>query len=256
MVREDRWRRCAAVPGGLMLCMLALWPLGGVAQVQPLAAMALTGQGGIEPPWREAGLPSQRLPATRFTVEQRDGRITVRIEARGAYGNLVHPLGGAAGVLSWQWQVERFAEGADLRTREADDTSIKVCALFDMPLEHVPFVERQLLRLARARTDAPLPAATLCYVRDPGQRTGTWLDNAYSRRVRYLVLRGTGDETGAWQAESRDLAADFRQAFGAESPEVPPLLAIAVGADTDNTGSHAVSRVAGLRHGTGAGARP
>lgn len=256
MVRDDTWGRCGAVLGGLMLCMSALWPAAGAAQVQPLAALARTGQDGFEPPWREAGLPSQRLPATRFTVEQRDGRTAVRIEARGAYGNLVHPLGGAAGVLSWQWQVERFVDGADLRTREADDTSVKVCALFDMPIERVPFLERQLLRLARARTAEPLPAATLCYVRDPAQHTGTWLDNAYSRRVRYLVLRGAGDEPGLWQAESRDLAADFAQAFGGESTEVPPLLAIAFGADTDNTGGHAVSRVAGLRHAPATGARP
>ncbi len=243
--------------GALIMVVAGLGSVASQAQVRPLAGFAATVQGAIEPPWRPAGLPSQRLPATRFSVERHDGRTAVRIEARGAYGNLVHPLGGAAGVLSWQWQVERFADAADLRTREADDTSVKVCALFDMPLDRVPFVERQLLRLARARTDQPLPAATLCYVRDPVQPTGTWLDNAYSRRVRYLVLRGAGDEPpGAWQSESRDLAADFLQAFGVESAEVPPLQAIAIGADTDNTGGHAVSRVAGLRHLAGTGARP
>ena len=36
-------------------------------------------------------------------------------------------------------------------------------------------------------------------------------------------------------------------AFGDEAPQVPPLVAIVIGADTDNTGSHSIGHVDALR---------
>ena len=50
-------------------------------------------------------------------------------------------------------------------------------------------------------------------------------------------------------ADARDVAADFRRAFGDESAEVPPLLAIAVAGDADNSGAQSVAYLAGLSSG-------
>ena len=49
-----------------------------------------------------------------------------------------------------------------------------------------------------------------------------------------------------WRDERRDIAADFRQLFGDESPEVPEILAIALGADADNTRGRSLAHVADL----------
>jgi len=43
-----------------------------------------------------------------------------------------------------------------------------------------------------------------------------------------------------------NLGRDFLRAFGHETTVVPPLLALAVGADTDNTGSHSLAYVGDL----------
>ena len=48
-------------------------------------------------------------------------------------------------------------------------------------------------------------------------------------------------------AVERNLASDFMAAFGHETAVLPPLLALAVGADTDNTGSASLSYVGDLR---------
>ena len=205
-----------------------------------------SGQAGRVPPapWTYAGLPNQRLPATRFAIEIVDGRPALRVETAGSYGNLIHRLGGAkAGELSWRWRVDRPLPSADLRTRQGDDVALKVCALFDMPRERVPFVERQLLRLAEARTREPLPNATLCYVWDPSWPAGSLVPNAYSRRVRYLTLGSAGP---GWEVVRRNLSEDFRHAFGDESAAVPALRAVAVGADADNTGGNSLGFVADL----------
>ncbi|MFG5409411.1 DUF3047 domain-containing protein [Piscinibacter sakaiensis] len=207
----------------------------------------MAGAPGAAPdaPWTFAGLPRQTIPATRFTIEHQDGQPTLRIQAAGSYGNLLHPLADvAAGQLSWRWRVDQPLAAPDLRTRAGDDVALKVCALFGMPLAAVPFLERQLLRLAEARTGQTLPTATLCYAWDPSWPPDTVLPNAYTRRVRTITLGGT---PGTWSRVRRDLAADFVRAFGDETRTVPPLRAIGVGADADNTGGTSLGYLADLQ---------
>lgn len=222
-------------------------------QAQPLATLAPPTGGSTTAwppaPWVAGLLPAQTLPTTRFEPVVVDGQPAVRIEAAGSYGNLLHPLARSAspGLLRWRWRLDEPNPAADLRRREGDDTNLKVCLLFDLPIGQVPFVERQLLRIARSRSGEPLPAATLCYVWDPRLAVGTRLDNPYSRRVRYLVLRGPEQPLRRWASEQRDVAADFRAAFGDESPDaLPPLQAVAVGADNDNTGGRSLAYLADL----------
>jgi len=206
----------------------------------------LSGPPGAQPPapWAFVGLPGQTLPVTRFVLERLDTGLALRVQAAASYGNLVHELKGLpAGWLSWRWRVDQPLASADLRTRQGDDVALKVCALFDLPRDRVPFVERQLLRLAESRTGQPLPNATLCYVWDPSWPAGSIVPNAYSARVRYLTLGAAGK---GWQTVRRDLAADFLRAFGEESATVPTLQAIAVGADADNTGGSSLGFVTDL----------
>ena len=219
--------------------------LAPCAAAAPIVA-PLAGPPGSLPqaPWVFAGLPSQALPVTRFVLEPVGGGMVLRVQTAASYGNLVHALKDVpAGWLSWRWRVDKPLSFADLRTREGDDVALKVCALFDMPRAAVPFVERQLLRLAETRTGASLPTATVCYAWDPSWKEGTVVPNAYSRRVRYITL---GTTTGSWQVVRRDLAADFVRAFGDETTSVPRLLAIALGADADDTRGESLGFIADL----------
>jgi Protein of unknown function (DUF3047) len=196
-------------------------------------------------PWHVVGLPQQAKPLTRFSVTELDAKRVLTVEADQAYGNLVHPLKDVrAGTLAWRWRVDQPAAGADLKRKGGDDVALKVCAFFDMPISQVPFVERQLLRIASSRAGEKLPTATLCYAWDATLPQGTLLHNAFTHRVRYLVTHGTPKQ---WTDETHDLAADFRRAFGEEAQEVPPLAAIVIGADTDNTGSHSIGHIDALR---------
>ncbi len=208
------------------------------------------GSGSLPPaPWQLRGLPQQKEPFTRFSRVDLDGQSVLRVQAEASYGYLVHALPPLAPArwLSWRWRVDQGNAQADLRTRDGDDAALKVCVMFDLPLDAVPFGERQLLRLARSRSAEPLPSATLCYVWDSRLPPGTVLDNAYSRRVRWMVLHGAGSPTSTWQSERRDVHADFLRAFGDESRSVPSILAIAVGADADNTRARSVAYLAALR---------
>jgi Protein of unknown function (DUF3047) len=228
---------------------------GGVVCVVSAAAAPATlsplvdAAGQIGAPWRVVGLPAQKPPVTAYSAVRLGERAALRIEAQGSYGNLVHalPAGSVLQGLRWAWRLEQPNPAANLRTKAGDDNPVKVCLSFELPLAQVPFVERQLLRLARAKTGEPLPAATLCYVWDAREPVGTLLPNAYTGRVRLIVLRNGGDVPGTWVEERRDVAADFRRAFGAESAEIPPLSAVIVSGDADNTGASTLAFVADLR---------
>jgi hypothetical protein len=177
-------------------------------------------------------------------LERQDGRAVLRIQAAASYGNLLHPLVDVpAGRLSWRWRVDQPLSSADLRSRQGEDVTLKVCALFDMPQAAVPFVERQLLRLAESRTGQSLPTATLCYAWDPSWPSGSVVASAYSRRTRYITL---GTMPRSWQDVRRDLASDFVRAFGDETTTVPRVRAVAVGADADSTGGESLGYITDL----------
>lgn len=239
-------RRRALLAALALLAVLAL-PMHARAGDATLAPFSAAGPGAPPPPWRFAGLPRQRAAATRFELEELDGRRVLAVRTEASYGTLVHPLAAAPpGTLTWRWRVDRLIESADITTRAGDDGAVKVCALFDLPLARVPFLERQMLRLARRASGEALPTATLCYLWDNRLPVGTVIANAYTRRVRFIVLESGPARLGRWMSETRPLAADFRRAFGEESEAVPALTAILVGADGDNTGGSALAYVSDI----------
>jgi Protein of unknown function (DUF3047) len=229
--------------------LLVLLAGAGSADAQGLLA-PLEGPGTMPPPpWREVLLPKQTLPKTRFELVDIDGTRALRIESPASYGTLVHALDApraAVPVLSWRWRLDRAVAGADLRQKAGDDAAVKVCVMFDHALDRVPFVERQQLRLARLLSGEPLPAATLCYAWDRLLPAGSVLPNAYTGRMRWMVLQGQGSPLGEWRSEQRDLRTDFLKAFGDEATELPRISAVLVGADADNSGGHGLAHVAGL----------
>jgi Protein of unknown function (DUF3047) len=200
-------------------------------------------------PWHVAGLPMQKKPFTRFDMVELDGKRVLRIEAERSYGNLVHalPSGEEGRFLSWRWRVDLPAERSNLRTRAGDDSAVEVCVMFDLPLQDVPFVDRQLLRLARSRSTEPLPTATLCYVWDAHFPVGTVMDNAYTRRIRLIILRGADMAPKTWRIERRDVHADFLRLFGDEATEVPDIVGVGIAGDSDNTQGHSLAYVVDLR---------
>lgn len=237
-------------PGAACLAAAGLWlAMPAAAQWSPLVVPGA--EPALSAAWRRVGLPDQKPPLTVYAAERVQGRDAVRIEAERSYGNLVHEIAGGAPprTLQWSWRMERPNAKADLRTKAGDDVAARVCLSFDLPMERVPFVERQLLRLARARSGQALPAATLCWVWDRALPVGTVVENAYSRRVRMIVARNGAHPAGVWLDESHDVPAAWRAAFGDEAEAPPPLLAVIVAGDADNTGEQTRAHLADLRAG-------
>lgn len=228
-------------------------PAQSLAQEAPAATSATTlhafssaAEGAPPAPWRVVGLPGNtKKPLTQFDIIQLGADKVLRVRADRSYANLTHALAPKTSghVLHWRWRLDQPIAGADLRTKGGDDTPIKVCALFDLPLDKLGFIDRNLLRLARSASGEYLPGATLCYIWDQKLAAGTELPNAFTKRMRYRVLNSANSPLQQWVSHSRDLNADFLHSFGNESSTVPPLLAIVVGADADNTGETSLAYV-------------
>lgn len=225
------------------------------AQTAPLAPL-VPAQGVASSVWRFVGFPKAKadLPATRFELTEVQGERALKVSTQASYGTWVHELPKiTAGRLQWRWRLDQPLSGGkgvpDILTKAGDDAAIKVCVMFDHPLERVPFIERTKLRIARSLSGEDLPAATLCYVWDSVHAAGLQGANPYTQRVRFITLQGKGANLGQWQTETRDVAADFAQLFADESPvgaPLPKVRAVLIGADADNTGSQSVGWVKAL----------
>lgn len=227
-----------------MVLPLLLW--AGACAAAELAPVA----GAVAqplPPWHFAGLPFRDKTQTHFEVVELDGVRVLRIESDRGFGNLVHPMaaGTRATGLAWRARVDQPIIGANLRERGGEDVALRVCASFALPMARIPFFERQFLRLAQAHSDEHLPTALLCYVTDAALPAGSLVVSPYTRRMRSIVVAHT--PPGRWVEEKHILGADFLRAFGDESMDVPPLVAIVVGADADSTHSHSVAYLDALR---------
>ncbi len=233
------------------LLWLLLWcALNTTAAMAQTLSPLVPVDGSAASAWRFVGLPKSKadIPPTRFELATLQGERALKVSTRASYGTWVHDLPSVnPGRLQWRWRLDQALTGGktkpDLFTKAGDDAALKVCVLFDHPLERVPFAERTLLRMARRISGEDLPAATLCYVWDSVYPAGTQGANPYTQRVRFINVQGKGAPLGQWQSESRDVAADFAQLFAYELPQgaaVPLVRAVLIGADSDNTGAESV----------------
>jgi hypothetical protein len=186
--------------------------------------------------WTPLSLP--KVPAPEVALVADGGDTVLRSRAKAAAGTVAHALAhdvAARPMLRWRWKVDRVVEKADLATKAGDDFAARVYVFFDVPAESLPLGARLGIFLARNVYGATVPTAALCYVWDNRHAPGTTRWNPYTDRVRTVVLRSGA--AGGWAPESRDLEADFREAFGAGwKGSVPRVTGIAIGNDTDQTG--------------------
>ena len=72
----------------------------------------------------------------------------------------------------------------------------------------------------------------------------TVIASTHTRQVKMLVVASGAAGLGQWQSVRRNVAADYRRAYGAEPGAV---LSVSVMSDTDNTGEKAVGEYADIR---------
>lgn len=218
----------------LLLCSMVAWS----GQVPPAISSLSPGQ-ALPKQFRVVTLP--KIAKNSFSLVVDEGRTVLRVDSDNSAGSLDIPLtapaADAAGasnkaLLEWRWKVSRLLDKADMEDKLEDDHSARVYVFFDVPLASLSFADRSKIKIARMVAGIDVPTAALCYVWDNKHRVGFKAWSPYTQRLRKIVLQSGPGHLGEWMSESRDVYADFREAFGFDAPAVT---SIAIGNDSDNT---------------------
>ncbi len=190
--------------------------------------------------WKPLGVSGAKI-LTQYTLVDDGGVTVLRADAKASASGVMRAMRvdpAVTPMLKWRWKVTNILQTSDMRTKEGDDYPARVYVMFDYPLEKLPFAERTKIRLARAMHDPHIPTATLCYVWDGKAPAGAMVESSYTSRVRMVVVESGAERVNRWLDVQRNVAADFKAAFGEEAP---PVTAIAIATDTDNTGESATA---------------
>jgi len=160
------------------------------------------------------------------------------------YATRVKPVTSTSVILSWEWKTDALIPGADNRDKSREDAPLRVLVAFDGDLATLPEAERQRFNLARKLSGRKLPYALLMYIWTDFVPVGSVIPSVHTSQVKMLAVASGRGGLRAWQPVQRDLADDYRRAYGSDPG---PVIGIAVMTDTDNTGARAVGEYAGIR---------
>jgi hypothetical protein len=227
--RADAARpRLAARLSLAMLVVLALAACSSIPEghddVQPDSSGAL---------WRPFEFPFKR--ATRYAPVSLDGRRVIQADADNAvslYRREVRVEPAELGRLSFSWMVPEPIPGADLTRQDAEDAPVRVVLGFDGDTGKLAGKDRLLFDLIEGIVGEPPPYATLMYVWDNRAAVGSVIVAARTGRIRKIVVDSGPTKASVWRFHERDIARDFKEAFG-EEPGA--LISIGLMTDSDNT---------------------
>jgi hypothetical protein len=206
----------------LLLCAVAL--LAGCAST---VAPPPSGEG-----WQPLALPGKA--STRYSWTEKDGRPALEAASERSasiWRKRLEPALAHVGEVSFSWWAQGLIPDASVADIDREDAVARVIFGFGGDVDKLPLRTRMKFELAQALTGEVPPYATLMYVWDSKLPIGTVVVNPRSDRIRKIVVDSGPGQLHRWRDHKRDLAADFRLAFG-EAPG--PLVSMAVMTDSDN----------------------
>ncbi|MFN9746518.1 MAG: DUF3047 domain-containing protein [Betaproteobacteria bacterium] len=202
-----------------------------------LAACASVPPAATDDRWHPVPLPGKA--ATRYEPAHKDGRpavLAVSDRSASLWRRHVEPSQATPGEVSFSWWAQSLLEQASVADVDREDATARVVFGFGGDQTRLSARTRMSFDLAEALTGERPPYATLMYVWDATAPVGSVIVNPRSDRIRKIVVDSGPEGLRRWRDHRRDLAADFRLAFGEEPG---PLRSVALMTDSDNTRSRA-----------------
>ena len=189
--------------------------------------------------WHPVALPGKE--ATRYEWVTKDGRPAIEAHSQRSasmWRKRLNRTPQEVGSVQFSWWVQDLVAQGNVAVASREDAPARVLFAFHGDSQTLPARTRALFDLAEALTGERPPYATLMYVWDATAPVGTVIVNPRSDRIRKIVVDSGPQELRRWREHRRDLAADFKLAFGEAHG---PLTAVAIMTDSDNTSSSARS---------------
>lgn len=179
---------------------------------------------------------------TSYTLVSQPHETTVlRADSRASASGLIKKVNLPAHAypwITWRWKVGNILEKGDVSKKSGDDYAARLYITFAKDPDDLSFFERTKLAAIKLFYGEAPPAAALAYVWGNRSAVGSMHPNPYTHRVQMIVVESGPAHVNQWRSVRRNIVEDFRLAFGTDPP---PITAIAVMTDTDNTGEAATA---------------
>jgi hypothetical protein len=196
--------------------------------------------GGLPPGWRP--LTFQKVPRHTHYELVRDGeQVVVRARAEAAASGLIRDIHidpREYPAIQWRWKVANLIERADITRKDGDDYPARIYVIFRNDKDRLSLWEQVRIFFYRLLHGEEPPSGAINYVWDGRSPQGAIAPNAYTARVRMIVVENGATNLNRWMTVERNLLNDYRATFG---DEAPPIVGVAIMTDTDNTGESATA---------------
>lgn len=224
-----------AVALGVLLC--AASAAAQTMEAAPLVTPFSSAKPGTALPrgWETLRLGPKKETEFKFVEEPGSG-IVLNAKADAAASGMNHPVKfdiRASPTIQFRWKVANLIEGADNSVAAKEDSPVRIVLGFDGDKSKLTFSEKTSSFVAKTATGRELPYAQLVYVWSNRAPVGTVIPNPHTRRVQMVVAVSGPSQVGKWVTVTRNVAEDFKKAFG-EEPGI--MTDVGILTDTDNTG--------------------
>lgn len=216
------------MPKAIFIChLLLLFLVSGATAATRLIDDFHNGAG---PGWEKKSFKGE----TRYSPAKEDAIPCLRAEANASASGLFYKItydAAAEPILTWSWKVDNLVAKSNAHTKAGDDYPARIYVVFPSLF----FWNTKALNYVWA-TDLP---------------EGTAIANSFTSNAIMVAVENGPAHLGQWRTYRRNIYQDFQKYFGTEPP---PVGAIAIMTDTDNTGERASAcygaiRVEGLAQG-------
>ncbi len=180
--------------------------------------------GGLPEGWKQQNKPG--TPPAVFSLEEEGGEYFLHMEADSASGSLLTTVKGVdiskTPILRWRWRVDTFPDGGDGREKKKDDQAIGIYVGSGSMLSN---------KSVSYRWDTDTPAGA----------EGEAVYGGGIAKIKWYTVRNEKDpESGQWVVEERNVAKDFREAWGND----PGKIYLSITCNSQYTGTKAAADIA------------
>ena len=176
---------------------------------------------------------------TAYRLENYQGKTVLSADSKTSSSGLavkLRPRQANNLWLKWEWKALSAIPEADNAELHHDDAPLRIMVAFDGDKSKLSLREKLTFEMAHLLTGQELPYATLMYIWSGKSPVNTIINNGHTTRIKMIVVDSGWDHLGNWHQHQRDLAADFKRAYGEAPGEV---IGVALLTDSDNTKSEA-----------------
>jgi len=186
-----------------------------VLSVLPLRAGEILFQenfeNGLSSEWQKVSFSGE----TRNTISHEGTNSFLEARAMSSASGLAVKLPSLAAqrtILQWRWKIDRIPPGSSDSQIETFDHTARLFVAFKTLIG---------------------PPRTINYVWANEKAAGQRFEHPHSSRARFIALESGNGKAGAWIAEKRDIAADWKLLFGDDEP--PAIVSLGFMTDSDGT---------------------